>query len=573
MTTQRTKRILGAHLSRRRLVQLAGAGASAVALTPLLAACGGDDDDTADETPATSAATATTSSGGASTSPTTAATAGTATTPTTGESTTGDEPTGEATIAQGPEITNLDASMATGMLTFNLAIHNMEPLLFRGEDLLPEPFLAETHEYVDPTTLHLTIRDGVQFHNGDPLTVDDVVFTLQRVSGPDTESDHAPYTGSVAEVSAVDERTVEIKFSEHDATFLGRLALIPIVPKKVVEELGDEEFNANPMGTGPYQFVNWEAGQRVTYEAFPNYWRDQPKIKTLHFRGIPEDATRIAELQTGTLAIATNVPTQLIPELEESDNVQIAAVNSLRAFFVVLNSHQPPFDDVRARQAVNYAIDRELLIDGILDGHARPISQPFGPEVFGFNPELENYYTYDPDKAKSLLAEAGVEDGTEINIFGPSGRYLKDVEVIQNVAAQLEEIGFKVNQNVMEFQAYFDTYATQLNPELHMGLFSNANNTGDADYNLSLNLHSEGRAIYWSDPEVDAAIDEARSILETDEREQAYHELMQKIVEAAPWLFLYTLEDVYGVSSKLQGWTPRADEMIYLYEASLSDEG
>jgi peptide/nickel transport system substrate-binding protein len=555
-------------------MQMTAAGASAAALTSLLAACGGDDDDDVTDEPAggntPTAATvgATTTTGGGAETPEAEPTAA-ATTP--GSTDAGAAPSGEATVAQGPEITDLDASMATGMLTFNLAIHNMEPLLFRGEDLLPEPFLAETYEYVDPTTLHLTIREGVVFHTGDPLTVDDVVFTLQRVSGPDTESDHRPYTGSVAEVSAVDERTVEITFTEHDATFLGRLTLIPIVPKAVVEERGAEDFNANPVGTGPYQFVNWERGQRVTYEAFPDYWREQPRIQTLHFRGIPEDSTRMAELQTGTLAIATNVPTQLIPELEESDDIRIETVNSLRAFFVVLNTHQPPFDDVRVRQAVNYAIDRQLLIDGILDGHARPISQPFGPEVFGANPELDTYYTYDPDKARSLLAEAGFEEGTEVNFFGPSGRYLKDVEVIQNVAAQLEEVGFRVNQNVMEFQAYFDTYVAQLNNDLHMGMFSNANNTADADYNLALNLHSEGRAIYWSDPEVDAAIDEARTILDTAEREQKYHELLQTIVDAAPWLFLYTLEDVYGVSSTLQNWTPRPDEMIYLYGASLSD--
>lgn len=554
-------------MSRRQIVQAMAAGVSLPLLGVLLTACGGGGDDDAsdagdDISEQDSGEAGTAESSDSSSTETQSDTSGGS-----------GEPIGEASVAQGPQITDLDASFQTGMLTFNIAIHMMEPLLFRGDDFEPQPFLAESFDYTDDKTLVLKIAEGITFHNGDPLTADDVVFTLQRVSGPDTESDHGRYTKSVASVTKIDEQTVEVKFSEPDATFLDRLALIPIVPKKVVEEVGNEEFNANPVGTGPWKFVSWERGEQVTLESYPEYWRDLPSIKTLHFQGIPENATRMAELQTGELEIATNVPTQLVPELEQSDDVAIMTVPSLRSFFVILNAQQPPFDDVRMRQAANYAIDKQLLIDGILDGYGRPLSQPFGPEVFGFNPELEGYYTYDPEKAKSLMAEAGYADGVEVNFFGPSGRYLKDVEVIQNIAAQLEEVGFKVNQNVLEYQAYFDTYIPKVSNELHMGFWSNANNTADANYNLALNIHSQGRGVYWNDPDVDKLIDEARQTVDRAKREETYHKVVKMIVEAAPWIFLYNLVDVYGVSKKLQGWEPRSDEMIYLYDAAVNDGG
>ncbi|HLT18814.1 MAG TPA: ABC transporter substrate-binding protein [Thermomicrobiales bacterium] len=577
-------------ISRREFIRrLTALGLSMPVIAALLQACGGDDDDDDggssdgggdDEPTATEAAEATESDGGADEDeaeedePTEAAP----------EEDEGDEsdddggasaPSGELVVAQGPEITSLDGSMSTGMLTFNVVVHMMEPLLFRGDDMKPYPHLAESMEQVDATTFNFTIREGVTFHNGDPLTVDDVVFTIQRISDPNTESELLRYARTVTSVEALDERTVQIKLSEPDVTFPLRLTLVPIVPKAVVEELGDEGFDANPMGTGPYRFVEWRRGDRVIMEAYEDYWQGPPKIETLVFRGIPEDSTRIAEVQTGGAGLVTNVPTQLVPEIESNPDTQLYQVNSLRTIFCVLNTLKAPFDDVRVRQAANYAVDKDLIVEGILDGYATPTSQPFGPEVFGYNPDLENYYAYDPDRARELLAEAGYDENNrpEVNIFSAVGRILKDEEVVQNIAAQLEEVGFAVNLNFSEYQAYFDTYFGTGEPgmDLDIGFFSNANNTADADYNLSLNVHSGGRGIYWQNTEVDELIDKARQTEDQDERLALYHQLLEIMIPEAPWLFLYTQHDLYGATSKLKGWNARPDEMIYLYPASLED--
>lgn len=562
----------GGALSRRRLLRLLAVGSvSTMTLPTLLAACGSDNDSTTTTTEAETPSTASTGSEATSSSSgsTTPDAESTAAATSTGASE-GSAPSGTATVALGPEITDLDSTIQNGILTFDIAVHMMEPLLLRGEDLQPEPLLAEEVSHPDDTTIRIKVRDGVKFHNGDPLTIDDVVFTLQRVSGPDSKSTHAPYTKAIQSVSAVDDHTVEIKLSEPDVTILGRLSLIPIVPKKVVEDLGDEGFNASPVGTGAWKFVEWKKGQGVTMEAFPDYWREQPKIKTVVFKGIPEDATRVAALQTGALNIATNVPTQFVPQLKKSNKIQVMTANSLRSFFVILNTHKPPFDDIRVRKALNYAIDKTLITKGVLDDYATPISQPFGPEVFGYNPELEGYYDYDPDKAKQLLAEAGHADGLELEFYGASGRYLKDTEVEQNIAGQLEKIGIKVNLHPTEFDTLYQNYILQkVNPDADLLFWSNANNTADADYTLALNVSSTGQNLYWNTPELDAAIIEARTIIDPEKRRAKYHSILKTIVEAAPWIFLYVPVDVYGVSSDLKDWKPRSDELIYLYGPSL----
>ncbi len=545
-------------LPRRRVMRMMAAGAGAASLASVLAACG-------------SASAPATGGGTAIPSPraTTAASSTVAASPA-AASNPSVPASGKVVVAQGPAITDLDASMHTGMLAFNIAVHIMEPLFLRGEDLQPQPLLAEKYEFKDDTTLLVSIREGIKFHDGSPLTSDDVVFTLQRASGPTSKSEHAIYMTSVQSVRPVDNRTTEVKLSKPDATLIGRLALIPIVPRKVVEQLGDDGFNSKPMGTGPYTFVSWQKGDRVTLEAFPGYWRAPASIKQLIFRGVKEDATRVADLRTGALDIATNIPTQQIAEVDQSKNAKVMKVNSLRSVYAVLNTRQPPFNDLRMRQAVNYAVDKKLITEGVLDGAGSPIGEPVGPEVFGYNPDLKNYYDYDLDKAKKLIADAGYGGGVDVKLFGPAGRLEKGDEVTQNIADQLKRVGIRVSVNLIEFQTYLENYSRKLNPDLGLGYYSNANNTADADYLLSAGMSSKGRAPYWSSPDVDALIDQGKQTIDQNKRKEIYHDAVKKILDAAPWLFLYSQVDNYGVSNRLKGWKPRPDEMIYLYGLSVT---
>jgi peptide/nickel transport system substrate-binding protein len=547
-------------LSRRRLIQVAAAGAGMTLASALLAACADTDDDTED--PAVE--------------PVDDDEDPDETDDTEADDAVAPEPDDtEIVVAQGPEITSLDGSISCCMLVLNVIQHVSEPLLHRNNELVAEPFLAVEVEQVDDLTVHITIRDDVQFHDGEPLTVDDVVFTLERVRNPESESGLSHYLGTLDTVQALDDRTIEVTLTAIDATFIQRLALIPIVPQHVIEEVGDAEFDAHPVGTGAYRFVEWRRGERVTFEAFDGYWGPQPHIQRLAFRGIPEDATRVAELQTGAVHIITNVPNHLVPEIEGTDGIHIKTASSLRTQFAPFNSFKEPFSDVRMRQAANYAVDIDLLVEELFDGFARPTTQPYGAEVFGYNPDLEGYYAYNPDEARRLMEEAGYGDGVDINFVSPSGRYLRDVDVAQFIAAQLEDVGFRVNLQFMEFGAYFDRFFAGGDPSEEMDIlfWSNANNTADADYNLTLNVHSvRGQTTYWNDAEVDDLIDAARQSVDQDERLSIYHRIAEiMVVEQAAWLFMYNQSDIYGVSDRLANWEPRSDEMIYLRDIQLVD--
>jgi peptide/nickel transport system substrate-binding protein len=477
-------------------------------------------------------------------------------------------PKGQVVVAQGGQIISLDATMETGMLTFNPASHVFDTLLTR-EEMELKPLLASAWKFVDDRTIRLTIRDGVKFHNGDPLSVNDVKFTMDRVSADGTKSRHFTYTKIINETKIIDDHTVDIVLKQPDASFLGRLTLIPILPQKVVQQAGDEAFAERPIGSGPYKFVEWLKGQRVVVEANPDYWRGAPKIKTIVFRTIAEDNTRMAELRTGGVDIAVNMPPALRKDIESSGKVSIMPVRSLRTLFILLNSLKPPFQDARVRKAVNHAVDVKLICETVIDGACEPVTGPFGPGVFGYNPNIQPY-DYNPNKAKKLLQEAGFA-GAKVEFYGFAGRLLKDRELMEAIAGQLEQVGIKVNLHVMEFQGFFDNFVLKKNMDMDMGLWSNANNTADADYNLTLNVHSKQRGIYWNDPAIDAAIDQARTTTDPEQRRAQYQDLLSRFVDAAPWLFLYDQVDMYGVSKRVQSWKPRPDEWIYLYQAAVTE--
>lgn len=542
-------------ISRRTTFRAFVLGTCAVTVPSLLAACGGSDEPP--PVPTMSQGTAST------------------TQPTSGDEASDDSttegPQGELTILQPLEIRHLDSSIWPGNIIQSASLLVMEPVVRRGEDLEIHPFLAEKFEFVDNTTLRLTLRQNVPFHNGSILTVEDVVFTYRRVLDPNSMSGHARFMTTVASVDAIDDSTVEIRLSTPDARILGRLALIGIVSKAVVEEVGDEAYDADPVGTGPYTLKQWERGTQLTFEAFPDYWQGPPKIQTVTIRSVLEDSTRVAELLSGGADIVVNVPSQSVPEIERSDIAEIQAVTSLRTIFAFLNTHYPPFDDIRMRKAVNYAIDRQLIIDGVLDGFGVANHQLCTAEVLGYDPQLEGYYEYDPERARALMEEAGYGGGVEVNFFYPPGRYLKGDEVVANLVEQLAQLGITAKVHPLEFQTYQQNYMDQLAPDLHIGMWSNANDTLELDYNLQINVHTVSRGHYWGGPEIDQKIDEAIATIDRDERERLYRAIARQMVEEAVWLFLYNQADIYGVSRRVRDWKARPDEVIYVYGASVVD--
>ena len=485
---------------------------------------------------------------------------------------------GTATVVQGPEIRSLDGTVEVALPILNAVMHLYDPLLTRDEKLQPVPHLASAFSVEDGgTRIRLTLRSGVKFHDGSAFSADDVKYTLDRVRDPATKSSHMKFVSAIKEVSVVDPQTVDLQLTKYDATLPGRLTMIPMVSKAHTTAKGAETLVSEPMGTGPWKLKEWVRGQQMVLEANPDYWGEPPKIQTIIWKSLPEATTRAAAAQTGAADVVISVPPHLSDQVKSGGKAEVQYVHGLRNFWINLNAYKKPYDDVRVRRALNHAVNVDLYIKSILGGRAARTAGPIGPNVFGYNSNIKPY-EYDPEKARALLTEAGYPNGFEASMmFVTDGQIVGEPEIVQAVVADLAKVGVKVTLSPTEFNTYVQKWVQVLNTETDLFTHSNANNTADADFNLTTNVYSKGRGqertgFYWPTPaDVDEAIIQGRSIVDVQEREKLYHRVMERIHEEAPFIFMFDQFDSYAVSKRLQNFKPRPDEFVLLHKASLAE--
>jgi peptide/nickel transport system substrate-binding protein len=336
-----------------------------------------------------------------------------------------------------------------------------------------------------------------------------------------------------------------------------------------VEAEGAEHFSEHPVGTGPFTFDSWAKDDVIVLRANEDYWKGSPAVEKVEFRVIPENQSRIAALQTGQVDIIVNVPPDQAEVLKEAEGTDVATVPSSRVIYIGINTLQEgPLTDPRVRRALNYAVDKQGIIDNILQGNGVRLASPITESHFGHNPDLTPF-AHDPERAKELLAEAGWADGFELVFDAPSGRYLQDKEIAQAVAGQLQEVGLEVDLNVLEWGVYIEkVLAHKLEGIWLLGW---GNSTFDADGTLFTQFHGESRHSYYNNPEFDALIEEARAVMDQEQRRTLYHDALEIVNEEAPWIFMHQQLDSYGVSDRVD-WQPRADELIWLFETDLVSE-
>ena len=287
-----------------------------------------------------------------------------------------------------------------------------------GSEVVPE--LAEGWEEVNPTTYVFTLRPNVKFHNGDPLTADDVVFTFARIlteGGVGGQSSpRKGLLGPLQKVEKVGDLKVKFVLANPFPPFLQALVHFQIVPEKYIKTVGDAAFAEKPIGTGPFKFVKGRLDAEIVMERFEQYYGGSPKlppvgparVKQAVFRTMPEPSTRVAALLAGEVTIIQAIPADLVDRLKKSTQVQVKTVEGTRSYQIELNNRKPPFDDVRVRQAVNMAVNWDNILKNIYLGYATRLPTCFLPSGFGYDPNLKPY-PYDPEKAKALLEAAGYE--------------------------------------------------------------------------------------------------------------------------------------------------------------------
>lgn len=470
-------------------------------------------------------------------------------------------------VAQGADAVTLDAGMTTGTTTANVVSNIYDPLVIRDDNMSIIPGLAVSWEPLDETTWRFKLREGVSFHNGEPFDAEAVKFSLERVIDPDQGAPQASYINTIARVEIVDDYTVDIITAQPDPILIARLAkaVASIMPPKYVQENGDEFVALNPVGTGPFKFVEWVKDDRIVLEANQDYWRDPPQYDTLVFRPIPNLSTRTSALIAGDVDLIYNAPVSQAELIAEGPNTKLVSVDIQAGEYIGFNlrKEDSPLQDVRVRRALNYAVDVNAIIEGVLEGYATRRASPVTPLDFGYV-ELEPY-PYDPEQAKELLAEAGYPNGEGLSLKfdSPQGRYPMDRQVSEVVAGQLRDMGIDIDFQVHEWGSYLDLFKTDEIGDLYL-LGWGSITTLDADAALYDELHCGKRYSTYCNEELDAILEEARSIIDPDKRQALYEQAQRMILENPPWIFMYQERQLYGMNEKVE-WEPRADSILDLY--------
>lgn len=473
----------------------------------------------------------------------------------------------ELVIATGADPTTLDPRKTWSGPGYSINSHIFEPLVFRkitDGKVSIEGVLAESYENVDELTWKFTLREGVKFHNGEPLTADAVKFTLESIQDPDFNTPMVTWLSDIEEVTTEGDLTVFIKTKTPTRGLISSLTQVPIVEPKAVEELGDE-FNTKPVGTGPYEVVEYTANNNVQLKRFEDYWGEPGVTELIQFRIMPENAVRLAALQRGDVQIAENISADKIEAVKNDPNLDIHITETLRVNMFVANFKNKWMAEQKFREAISLSIDRESLVKNILGGNTIAASSVSPPGTIGFNEDLP-VYPHDPEKAKQLLQEVGY-DGSPIKMGAPIGRYAMDRQIAEATAGMLKDAGINVELETLEFSSYI--------PKMDEGAYD-FYYIGVADLTINPNTHydgyyySENAEGGYSNPKVDELMDQAIQTIDNKEAAGIYKEIQQILYEDKATFPLYYEPHMVGVRKGVEGYAPRLDEYVIVRGASFT---
>jgi len=424
----------------------------------------------------------------------------------------------------------------------NAAQHIFGRLVEQDENLQIKPNLAESWKNTDPLTWEVKLRQGVKFHDGSPLSAEDVVYSLERVST--IENSPAPFTanvGSIAKMEIVDPTTIRFTTKKPTPQFMELAGMVYIVSRKASEGKGIADFNsgAATIGTGPYKFVEWVPGDRLVLQRYDDFWGDKPEFEKVTFRTISNNAARVAALRSGAVDLIDAVPPADVATLKSVEGIALHSTPSARIIYLALDSARDespfvtdkagaklapsPLKDVRVRQAMSKMVDRQLLIDRILSGAGAAAGQLVPEGIGGHSANLKPD-AIDLAGAKALLAEAGYPDGFGITVHSSNDRFAGDADVGQALGQLFARGGLKVNGVVT--QPYSVYVAAAGKQEFSAFVFSFGTTTPSAapgmtnvlmTFDKEAGTGSFNRARY-SNPAYDAKMKEALAEFDVDKR-------------------------------------------------------
>ncbi|MBI2247010.1 MAG: glutathione ABC transporter substrate-binding protein [Armatimonadetes bacterium] len=464
--------------------------------------------------------------------------------------------------------------------------HVVETLFRLTPDGKIEPLLAESQRLsADAKTMTIRLRRGIRFHDGTAFDAAALKWNLDFFRNPaNAVPFRAILLGELSDVTVVDSNTVQLSLARPFVPLLSHLThnFLGIHSPAAVERGGGmrpptgEPYGRAPVGTGPFKFKEWVRGDRIVLERNPDYWgSEKPRLDQIVFRTIPDSGARVLALEAGQIHVARAIPPRETSRLAVNRALRVDRAPSVRTIFFGFNVTKKPFDDVRVRQAVNYAVNKRAIAQTILGGAVRVSDAPISPGVWGYAQTMT--YPYDVQKAKQLLAEAGYSSGISVTIHHPTGRYLEDAPIAAAIQAQLREAGINMRLATLEWAAYLAFTGRPVDQsEVQAYMLGWGTVTGDADYGLFSLFHSSqwtpagfNRGFY-KNPQVDALLEQARGETDATKRAAMYKQAMDIIMKDAPWLFLHSESQLTGVRREVQGLIVHVTERMMAHFASLN---
>lgn len=424
--------------------------------------------------------------------------------------------------------------------------------------------LATSWKWIDDLTLELELREGVKFHNGEPFNADDVVYTVNFVAKEENGVKTQRNVNWMKSAEKVDDYTVRIHLKNPFPAAIEFLSgPVSMYPDEYYAEAGPSGMGLKPVGTGPYKVVSVEPGKHFVLEKYEDY-HDSPKgeatIGKIDIRTIPDVNTQMAELFNGTLDLIWQVPSDQAEQLAEMEQFTVANESTMRIGYLTMDAAgrtgDNPFTDLRVRQAVNYAINREALVDALLKGKSQVLWSACFPSQFGCETDVKTY-PYDPEKAKALLAEAGYPDGFETEFYA-----YRDRPYAEAIAGFLNAVGIRTDFKMLQYSALRELRMAGGTPISFQTWGSYSINDASA---ITSQFFKHGSLDDARDDEVKAWLDIADSAIDPEVRKENYSKALKKIAQEAYWAPMFSYNTNYVFTTEV-AYTPTPDEVLRFHE-------
>ncbi len=482
------------------------------------------------------------------------------------------------TIALTAPVTSLDPHNYRSGIDWIADGQLFDTLIYRDIQMTLQPNLAESWENVRPTVWRLRLRRDVTFHDGTAFNAEAVKINFERLIDPDNPARAGFYLAALESVEVVDDYTVDLTTKVPTPAFLNYLAQVSvsIISPAALEQYGDD-VALHPVGTGPFIFEEWIPGTQLVLAKNEDYFLGPPKLDKVIFKPIPEDASRVMALLSGDVDVVQFPPIEYMDLLSTDPAYTVLSEEGMRVVGIWFNVERYPFTDVRVRQALNYAVNKSLIVEQLLGGVATQATGVLPPGVWGmlsYDP-----YPYDPDKARDLLAQAGWTDTDgdgivdkdgepfQVALTSPIGKYYKDTEIATVIQAQLREIGVDVRVEIWEWAAYL----SHLKAHEHDFQIQGWGASPDADEPLRSNFYSgkPWNVMGYSSEDVDELLDKGLQTMDPDERITYYQEAQRIIIDDAVWIVLYNEPKLYATQDYVKNLLIHPEDRLILMNTTV----